>query len=125
MDFELAHFGDPSFDLATISNYLGLESEHEQTFLTAYYNDIPDKERMAKFELFKKVHMIYAGIGCIYAAQKIAIENKLCHNFLSEKEITEIPPLKDYQKSLGNLFTFDFKNLQTYGYAFLWEALKK
>lgn len=125
VDFELAHLGDPSFDLATISNYLGFETKQEKLLLKSYYNRGLSKEEIEEFEIFKKVHMIYAGIGCIYAAQKIAIESNTYHTFLSEKEINEIPSLKEYQKTLGNLFTFDFKNLQTYGYAFLKEALKK
>lgn len=121
IDFELSGLGDGNFDLATLSNYLGFDTEQDEKFLTVYYGESPSNERKQKFELFKKIHMLYAGIGCFFASQKMN-ENDI---LLNEIEINEIPSLKKYQNSLGNLFELDPKNFPKYGYAFLKEALKK
>lgn len=121
LDYEISGLGDGNFDLATLSNYLSFDTEHDEKFLTAYYGESPSNERKQKFELFKKIHMLYAGIGCFYASQKMDKNNIL----LSETEINEIPSLKEYQKILGNLFKVDPKDYPKYGYAFLKEALKK
>ncbi len=119
IDWEFAGFGDPFYDLATVSNFYIFDKQLEKIYLKTYFDREPTSTELAHYYLMKQVSLYYYGNELVHLARKMGLKT------LTKKQIVELPSLREYNDKLesekGSLQ--DPQYLEKFGNVLLKEAI--